>query len=351
MEGEKSQRSSWGKVLRSWLPELSLTPASTLTMLLSAAISGPALIRKARGDIVLTELDLEAGVLEKIQVHRLLTYLYFHEDLPTLASSCFLIWYFGGGFEENIGTLKFFFLTPLFAVCIGLLYLSLISVGIDPQPDITVQGFTAVAFTMITIFIMHTNLRRFMFCGFMLPVKVMPVVFLIVALLLPHSTVLCNVCGILVGAVYGLGGCFFLDPPELLLSRLDQMLPFRILKLITVWRYIPATLAERNASQNRKINPPPGSYPTQQYYTPQPDLQDIYSPYHNTRSKGTWPPAGVSNYPLGASPAPLNQHLDCSGGYAHSHINNTPSADLGSSSPNSGNSHSQTQLLQVETRE
>lgn len=48
----------------SCVPELHLSPGSTLTILLSLAISGPALLRKVRGENVDSELDLEAGVLD-----------------------------------------------------------------------------------------------------------------------------------------------------------------------------------------------------------------------------------------------------------------------------------------------
>ncbi|XP_018416964.1 PREDICTED: rhomboid domain-containing protein 2 [Nanorana parkeri] len=351
MEDERPQNSSsWRKVLVSCLPDLHLTPATTLTMLLSLAISGPALMRQFRGESVWSKLDLGGEVLEKMAGHRLITYIYFTEDLPTMVCSILLIWYFGGGFEENIGTVKFCFLTPLFAVSAGALYLGVIATGFNPQADVSVQGFTVVAFSMISVFTLRTSLRRLIFCGFIVPMKIMPVLFLIFALLLPHATVLSNVCGTLVGAMYGLGGCFFLDPSESLLSRIDQMLPFRVLKNIPLWRYIPATLAERNASQTKKLNPPPGSYPTQQYYTPPEGLQDKYSPYHHARVPGTWPPAGVSVYPAAAASGVYHQNSDCSG-HLHSHTDNVASVDFESTSQkDAGTPASQTELLQVETR-
>ncbi|KAM5179564.1 rhomboid domain-containing protein 2 [Mantella aurantiaca] len=349
MDDERPEKLPWKKTLVSWLPELHLSPGSTLTILLSLAISAPALIRRARGENVGSKLDLEGEVLERMAGHRLITYIYFNEDLPTIICSILLIWYFGGGFEENIGTVKFCFLTPLFAVCIGVLYLGVITTGFNPQADVSVQGFAAVTFSMTSIFTMRTSLRRLILCGVLVPVKVMPVLFLVLALFLPHAPVLSNVIGILVGAMYGLGGCFFLDPSESLLSRIDQMLPFRVLKNIPLWKYIPATLAERSASQHKKLNPPPGSYPTQQYYTPPEGLQDAYSPYHHARAPGTWPPTGVSDCPS-ATASGAYQNYDCSG-HSHSHPDSAHSVDVGlTSQEDTRISVAKTELLQVETR-
>ncbi|XP_040280643.1 rhomboid domain-containing protein 2 isoform X1 [Bufo bufo] len=347
MEEERTARRSWCKVVASLLPDVRLTPGSTITILLSLAISVPGMKRETPAD---RKLDLEAGVLGSVSFHRLITYIYFHEDLPTLVCSCLIVWYFGGGFEENVGTVKFCFLTPLFAIWNGLLYLVVIATGISFQLDGKVQGFTAVAFSMVSVFTIRTSLRRLILFGFMVPTKMMPLLFLIPAAFIPHATTLSNVCGILVGLSYGMGGCFFLDPSESLLSRIDQMVPFKVLKSIPVWRYIPATSAERNASQDRKINPPPGSYPTQQYYTPPQGLPDIYSPYHHMKPTGTWPTAGASAYPTGKGSGQPYSH-DSPG--AHTHSNNANNSLVGmdlNSQKDSAISSDQPGLQQVQTQ-
>ncbi|KAM4045430.1 rhomboid domain-containing protein 2-like [Anomaloglossus baeobatrachus] len=185
-----------------------------------------------------------------VRLHRLLTYIYFHEDLPTFICSCLIAWYFGGGFEENM--------------------------------------VWVAAFSLI--------------------------------------------------------------PPESLFSRVDQMVPFRVLKRVQIWRYIPATSTERTASQTRKINPLPGSYPTQQYYTPPQSLPDTYSPYHHMKPTGTWPPAGASVYPTGAASGQLYRH-----GYpeVHTHSNDAnvslTHTDL-HSQKDLGVSSYQPELQQVQTQ-
>ncbi|XP_053563397.1 rhomboid domain-containing protein 2 [Bombina bombina] len=325
-EGDKAQSGSWLGRMKSWLPQVAITPGVAVTILASLAISCPGLLRVARGEVPGARMDLEAGILGGIDVHRLITYICFHEDLSSLVCSCLLIWYFGGGFEENMGTVKFFFLTPLFAVSSGLVYLAILATGLHLPMDDRVQGFTAVAFSMMCVFIARSSLKRLMFFGFMVPIKIMPLLFLLLALFIPHAPVLSNVCGILVGTVYGMGSCFFLDLPESLMSRLEQMLPFKLLKRLPFVKYIPATLAERNASQTRKINPPPGSYPTQQYYTPSPGLSKSYNPYHNARPTGTWPAAAsVGSYPtqvVTGSPPQINH--SCTAGHSHTEAHSSP---------------------------
>ncbi|KAG8587748.1 hypothetical protein GDO81_005773 [Engystomops pustulosus] len=196
---------------------------------------------------------------------------------------------------------------------------------------------------MVSIFVIRSHLRRLIFFGCMVPTKMIPVLLLIPALFIPHATLLSNICGILVGIIYGMGGCFFLDPSESLLSHMDQMMPFRLLKRIPIWKYIPATSAERNASQTRKINPPPGSYPTQQYYTPPQGLNNVYSPYHHTKPPGTWPPVGTSVCPTGTA-SELQAH-----GNASNANNSLPTMHF-LSQKDLGSTTDQPELQQVQTQ-
>ncbi|KAM4796871.1 rhomboid domain-containing protein 2 [Rhinophrynus dorsalis] len=348
MEEDGKQRGTWRKSVLSWLPQVEFSPGVVLTILLSLVISIPTLLRVAKGEDLGARFDLETGLLGSVTVHRLITYIYFHEDVSSLVCSVLIIWYFGGGFEENMGTAKFCFLTPIFAVSSGLIYLAVLATGLNLQVDGRVQGFTTVAFAMLCVFTSRSSFRRMLFFGVMVPTKVLPLLFLLLALFIPHAPVLSNVCGILVGTAYGMGGRFFLDLPEPLMSRIDQSLPSRFLKRIPIWKYIPSSSVERNASQTRKINPPPGSYPTQQYYTPPQGLSGTYSPYHNMKPAGKWPPSGApvnsSPYPVGDAPGTLHQtaHI-CTGGHSHSHTG-TSTIAFGVPDPPAD------ELLQVQTQ-
>ncbi|CAH2319408.1 rhomboid domain-containing 2 [Pelobates cultripes] len=343
MEEAWEQKKPWWKSLVSFFPQIRFTTAAALTILLSSVISGPTLLRVVRGEDVGVRYDLEAGVLESFTVYRLITYIYFHDDLRSWGCSCLTIWYFGAGFEESFGTVKFCLLTPLFSVCVGTLYLAITSTGLSlPVGDGRVQGFTAMAFCMVTIFCTKTRLRRIPVLGFMVPIKVLPGLFLFPALFIPHAPVFSNMCGILVGAVFGLGGCFCLDFPEFLMCRVEQMLPFRLLKRIPMCKYIPASMAERSASQTRKINPPPGSYPVQQYYTPPQGLPNTYSPYQNMKPVGNLTPSTfpATSLPtqIGITPGQFHQPAQlCPEGHSHADTC-TPSAI------------EQTELIQVQTR-
>ncbi|KAG8451676.1 hypothetical protein GDO86_003750 [Hymenochirus boettgeri] len=319
MEEEGESRAGWRKVL-ALLPRLGLTPGAAMTMLLSLAISTPALLGRESYEVGDARYDLEPGVVETRTVYRLISYIFFHDDLSSLLCSFLIIWYFGGGFEENIGTAKFWFLTPIFSMSSGLLYLALLAVGLNLQANVKVQGFTSVGFAMLSTFTTRSCFSRMPFFGFLVPTKVLPLFFLIIALFIPHAPVLSNVCGILTGVAYGMG---LLDFPETMMSRVDHTFPFRLLKRIPIWTYIPASSAERKAAQTRKINPPPGSYPTQQYYMPPQGLGDTYSPYRNAKP-GSWPPSTCA---LGHSPNPMiNVFKDpvCMGN--HAHLNSCTSA-------------------------
>nr|XP_033778856.1 rhomboid domain-containing protein 2 [Geotrypetes seraphini]XP_033778857.1 rhomboid domain-containing protein 2 [Geotrypetes seraphini]XP_033778858.1 rhomboid domain-containing protein 2 [Geotrypetes seraphini] len=183
-----------------------------------------------------------------------------------------IIWYFGGGFEENVGTVKQLLFTFIFAVSSGVLYLTFYAMPFGYGGKEPAQGYTTVAFAMVSAATTRSRMRRIMLMGFMIPTVLMPWLFLFVTFFIPRMSPVSNLCGVLVGIMYGLGGCFFLDPPEAFISKLDQKFPFSLLKRIPGMKYVPGSLAERRASQTRKINPPPGSYPTQQYYYPQPSF-------------------------------------------------------------------------------
>ncbi|XP_068824381.1 rhomboid domain-containing protein 2 isoform X3 [Capricornis sumatraensis] len=50
---------------------------------------------------------------------------------------------------------------------------------------------------------------------------------------------------------------------EQVAMKLDQKFPFSLMRRISMFKYISGSSAERRAAQSRKLNPVPGSYPTQ----------------------------------------------------------------------------------------
>ncbi|XP_025778963.1 rhomboid domain-containing protein 2 isoform X2 [Puma concolor] len=61
----------------------------------------------------------------------------------------------------------------------------------------------------------------------------------------------------------GLTYCYSIDLSERVALKLDQKFPFSLMRRISVFKYISGSSAERRAAHSRKLNPVPGSYPTQ----------------------------------------------------------------------------------------
>ncbi|NXD11617.1 RHBD2 protein, partial [Nothocercus nigrocapillus] len=213
-------------------------------------------------------------------VHRLVTYIFVYEDLISLTCGVIIVWYFAGSFEKNVGTVKHCFFTAAFAVLTALLYLLLETVvsGMGEVED--AKGFMPVAFAILGVSTTRSRMKRALVWGFRIPVVLVPWFMLCMAWFIPHSSILSNLCGLLAGEAYGLGYCFCLDIPESVASKLDQMFPFSLLRRIPGLRYIPGTLAERRASESSKINPVPGSYPTQSYYCSSPPAPPAFQMQH-----------------------------------------------------------------------
>nr|XP_048680455.1 rhomboid domain-containing protein 2 [Caretta caretta] len=282
--------------------------AAFLTGLLSLLVSGPGLLRWA-GAIEPpppSAGSLRPGPVRDGEVHRLVTYIFVYEDLISLVCSGVIIWYFAGSFEKNVGTVKHCFVTFAFAISSALLYLLFEAVvsGVSEVED--AKGFTPVAFAMLAVSTTRSRMRRAPLFGVNVPMVLVPWLMLCVAWFIPHSSLLSNICGLIVGKVYGLGYCFCLDLPESVVSRLDQKFPFSLLKRIPGLKYIPGSLAERRVSQSRKINPVPGSYPTQSYYCSSPPALPVAQLQHpSDQSLGPWPNC-TPGHIQGPPPYPTN---------------------------------------------
>ncbi|NXT02734.1 RHBD2 protein, partial [Jacana jacana] len=232
--------------------------AVALTLLLSFGASASGLLRGTPA------APLRFAALGRGEVHRLITYIFVYEDLISLTCGAIIIWYFAGSFEKNVGTVKHCFLT--FAILSALLYLLLEPIVSRVLKVEDAKGFMPVAFAMLGVSTTRSQMKSALFFGAKVPVLLLPWFMLCMAWFIPHSSLLSNLCGLLVGEAYGLGYCFCLDFPESVGSKLDQVFPFSLLKRVPGLQYIPGSLAERRAFKSRKINPTPGAYPTQSYY-------------------------------------------------------------------------------------
>ncbi|NWI59390.1 RHBD2 protein, partial [Calyptomena viridis] len=183
-------------------------------------------------------------------VHRLVTYIFVYEDLLSLSCGAVVIWYFAGSFERNVGTMKHCFLTLTFAVLSALLYLLLEPLVSRVSEVGDAKGFLPVAFATLGVSTTRSRMKRTLVFGCRVPVVLVPWCVLCIAWFIPHSSLLANLCGLLVGEAYGLGYCFCLDFPEAVGSRLDRVFPFTVLRRIPGLKYIPGSSAERRASES-----------------------------------------------------------------------------------------------------
>ncbi|NXX76547.1 RHBD2 protein, partial [Urocolius indicus] len=230
-----------------------MAAAAALTLLLSLGSSVPRLLRRATAassSSSSTAASLRPAALRAGEVHRLVTYIFVYEDLISLTCGAIIIWYFASSFERNVGTVKHCFLTLAFAILSALLYLLLETVVSRVSEVEDAQGFMPVAFAMLGVSTTRSRMKRTLVLGCRVPVVLLPWFMLFIACFIPHSSLLSNLCGLLVGEAYGLGYCCCLDFPESVGSRLDRMFPFSLLKRIPGLKYIPGSLAERRAFEN-----------------------------------------------------------------------------------------------------
>ncbi|XP_066491925.1 rhomboid domain-containing protein 2 [Tiliqua scincoides] len=269
--------------------------AAFLTALLSVLASGPRLLRwgealPAGGARPFSALSLRPEAVREWQVYRLVTYIFVYEDLISLVCGAVIIWYFAGSFEKNVGSVKHCFLTIAFAVLSAVVYLVLRAAVSEWFKVADAEGFTPVAFAMLSASIVRSQMKRTLFFGINLRVTLVPWLLLGAAWLIPSASLLGNLCGLLIGNIYGYGYCFGLDLPESTASRLDQKFPFQLLRRIPGLKYIPGSLAERRACLSRKLNPAPGSYPTQSYPSSPPLAFPVLQMQHtNPQAPGLWP--------------------------------------------------------------
>ncbi|MBN3271199.1 RHBD2 protein, partial [Polyodon spathula] len=222
-------------------------------------------------------------------------------DLPSLVCNIAILWYFGSELEKSVGTVKYCYLFVVFSVASGLLCLLLDYIVYGVEGSGVISGFTSVVFAMIGMSSTRSRMRRALLFGVSVPTVLAPWVLLLIAFVVPGTAFLCNVSGIVVGEIYGVGLCFILDLSESRASIVDKKLPFKLLRKLRGALYVPASVTERRTTLLKKYNPPPGSYPTQAYVPVQDaQNQDPYSRVygnwgnhsHNYGNYGGWPSPG-----------------------------------------------------------
>ncbi|XP_053413471.1 rhomboid domain-containing protein 2 isoform X3 [Nycticebus coucang] len=80
--------------------------------------------------------------------------------------------------------------------------------------------------------------------------------------------------------------------------KLDQKFPFSLMRRISMFKYISGSSAERRAIQSRKLNPVPGSYPTQSCHPHLSSSHPVTQMQHASGQKlAAWPTCAPGHMP------------------------------------------------------
>ncbi|XP_037670912.1 rhomboid domain-containing protein 2 isoform X2 [Choloepus didactylus] len=111
--------------------------------------------------------------------------------------------------------------------------------------------------------------------------------------------------------------------------KLDQKFPFSLMRRISVFKYISGSSAERRAAQSRKLNPVPGSYPTQSCHSHLSPGHPVTQMQHANSQKGAPCPSSAPGHMPTLPPYQPASGL-C---YVQNHFGSTPnsSASAGTS--------------------
>ncbi|XP_034525871.1 rhomboid domain-containing protein 2 isoform X2 [Ailuropoda melanoleuca] len=118
----------------------------------------------------------------------------------------------------------------------------------------------------------------------------------------------------------GLTYCYSIDLSERVALKLDQKFPFSLMRRISVFKYISGSSAERRAAHSRKLNPVPGSYPTQSGHPHLSPNHPVAQMQHASGQKlAAWPACAPGHMPS------LPPYQPASGlCYVQNHFGTTP---------------------------
>ncbi|XP_027271987.1 rhomboid domain-containing protein 2 isoform X2 [Cricetulus griseus] len=288
-----------GPASRFWCSCPEVPSATFFTALLSLLVSGPRLFL-LQSPLAPSGLSLRSEALRNWQVYRLVTYIFVYENPISLLCGAIIIWRFAGNFERTVGTVRHCFFTLIFTIFSAIIYLSFESVSsLSKLGEVEdARGFTPVAFAMLGVTSVRSRMRRALVFGVVVPSVLVPWLLLCASWLIPQTSFLSNVSGLLIGLSYGLTYCYSLDLSERVALKLDQKFPFSAMRRIPLFKYISGSSAERRAAQSRKLNPPPGSYPTQSCHPHLTPSHPVTQMQHaNGQKLASWPPGHMPSLP------------------------------------------------------
>lgn len=206
-----------------------------------------------------------SSVFQKGHLHRLLTFPFYHRAFAQLLLNITALGFLGASLEKGFGTVRFLFWFPLLSITTGLFY-SLLDLLLGDEGQSDAEGLLPAALACVALTTMHTKMTKAFLCGVSFPTVALPWVLLIITTaLVPHSMLPCNIIAVLVGWMFGKGWFSPVDLSEARAAVLEKMIPFRLLRRISGFMFIPASTEERRKTILPQINPTPGSYPVQAY--------------------------------------------------------------------------------------
>ncbi|XP_041059406.1 rhomboid domain-containing protein 3-like [Carcharodon carcharias] len=158
------------------------------------------------------------------QVYRLLSYCFVHGNIFALLVNIALLVVFSSRLEQQLGSVRYLYFSVLFAVFSALLYLLLGKLlSLDETP---VCGFTTVQFAMVTLSCCNSEMKRTIIIA-AVPWILLPVAYLVI----PGSSVLLHICGIIVGLTYSCRFLFCLELSNSVIESVERLAICRFLQL------------------------------------------------------------------------------------------------------------------------
>ncbi|XP_067289086.1 rhomboid domain-containing protein 2 isoform X2 [Pseudorasbora parva] len=257
-------------------------------------------------------LRLDSAAVTGGHVHRLLTFVLFHQNVLDLALSALLMAFPCGGLERGIGSVRFLHRSLVLSSITGLAHVLMESLLLSPANRSSVNGLVPLALAVLGMMTISSGMQKAYIMGVSVPTASLPwIILAIITLTFPNTVFMCNVLAILTGILYGKGWFSLLEMSESRASVLEKKFPLRLLKQIPGVQFIPASAHERQKPLDF-TDAPPGSYPVQAY-TPVMAANGQAGRLSNTFDG--WP---VSLYPQQPFTLP-STHTGVSTGHGHDH--------------------------------
>ncbi|XP_051891513.1 rhomboid domain-containing protein 2 isoform X2 [Pristis pectinata] len=246
-EESRSEPPSLVQMVKGLIPVL---PCATV----SAALLGWILFYLTCRYRVLDEQTFTLGNFQsRLQVYKVLSYVFIHKSMSALVCNVLMLWYFGGAMEKDIGTVKFAYLTLLLAILSGIIYVIIGSIFFGLEKLKEIQGFTVVVFAFVGMSVFLSPMKSVVFIT-TIKVIYLPFVLLVLSIFIPESSILGNVSGIAAGIVYAYGRRYFpyLDMHEMTAASLERYFPFNSLKNLPGIAFYSALWEVRNVETTNR---------------------------------------------------------------------------------------------------